>query len=79
MSDSSGSLSNKSDEKIKETKCTKIVKRKSDKSVDRFCGNIKDGDDDYDDEIEQSKSISCVVESHFFSSKKASPKFDKNK
>jgi hypothetical protein len=52
MSDSSESLSNKSDEKIKETKYTKILKQKSDKSVDRFCGNIKDGDDDYDDEIE---------------------------
>lgn len=79
MSDSSGSLSNKSDEKVKETTCTKMVKQKSDKSVERFCGNIKDGDDDYDDEIEQSKSISCAVESPFFSSKKESPKFDKNK
>ena len=30
---------------------TEIKKR--DKSGERFCGNIKDGDDDYDDEVEQ--------------------------
>ena len=27
--------------------------KKRDKSGERFCGNIKDGDDDYDDEVEQ--------------------------
>lgn len=53
MSDASGSLSNKSDEKYIETKYKNILKQKSDKFIDRFCGNIKDEDDDYDDEIEK--------------------------
>ena len=46
-------MSDDDSENHKEEEHRQVEIKKRDKSGERFCGNIKDGDDDYDDEVEQ--------------------------
>ena len=46
-------MSDDDSENYKEEEQRQVEIKKRDKSGERFCGNIKDGDDDYDDEVEQ--------------------------
>ena len=46
-------MSDDDSENHKEEEQRQVEIKKRDKSGVRFCGNIKDGDDDYDDEVEQ--------------------------
>ena len=46
-------MSDDDSENHKEEEQRQVEIKKRDKSGERFCGNIKDGDDDYDDEVEQ--------------------------
>ena len=46
-------MSDDDSENHKEKEQRQVEIKKRDKSGERFCGNIKDGDDDYDDEVEQ--------------------------
>ena len=43
-------MSDDDSENHKEEEQRQVEIKKRDKSGERFCGNIKDGDDDYDDE-----------------------------